>query len=120
MPVWGDYDTGIGRHASIRRMSTHETEPVALTWLFNFVRPFRVRITSTSGGAHVPTSYHYRHRAIDCTGTAEEMKRLHAAALKHPRSFREAFYDPAGVYVKNGVVRHGIIGGHRDHVHLAR
>src|SRR4029450_6333717 len=70
-------------------MSAADVEPGSLTSLLNFVRPFRVRVTSTSGGAHVPTSYHYRYRAVDCTGTRAEMERLHAAALKHPQSFRE-------------------------------
>jgi len=97
-----------------------EVEPVPLTWLFNFVRPFKVRVTSTSGGNHVPTSWHYVHRAIDVTGTANEMRRVHLAALRHPERFREAFYDPTGRYVKNGRVYDGVIGGHRDHVHLAR
>jgi len=101
-------------------MSRADVEPVALTWLFNFVKPFRVRVTSTSGGNHVPTSYHYRHRAIDVTGPPAELKAVHAKALQNPKAFVEAFYDPAGRYVKNGVVRLGAIGGHSDHVHLAR
>jgi len=48
------------------------------------------------------------------------MEAVHAKALRNPKSFVEAFYDPAGRYVKNGVVRLGTIGGHSDHVHLAR
>jgi hypothetical protein len=96
------------------------SEPVPLTFLVNFVRPFAVRVTSTSGGAHVVGSYHYVHRAIDVVGTAAEMEKLARAAVGRPHAFREVFYDPLGRYVKNGQVRLGHIGGHRDHVHLAR
>jgi hypothetical protein len=95
-------------------------EPQPLTWLFNFVRPFNVHVTSTSGGDHVPSSYHWVYRAVDVAGTPVAMRAVHAAALRHARDFREAFYDPAGRYVKNGRVVKGQIGGHRDHVHLAR
>jgi hypothetical protein len=95
-------------------------EPVPLTFLFNFVKPYRVRVTSTSGGAHVPGSYHYVYRAIDVSGTAEEMRRLARDACERPWAFREVFYDPLGRYVKNGTVRQGKLGGHQDHVHLAR
>lgn len=95
-------------------------EPVPLTFLVNFIKPYRVRVTSTSGGAHVIGSYHYVHRAIDVTGTEDEMRKLAAAALSRPQAFREVFHDPMGRYVKNGRVRLGKIGGHADHVHLAR
>jgi hypothetical protein len=96
------------------------SEPVALTWLFNFVKPYPVRVSSTSGGNHVPTSYHFQHRAIDVVGTPQALMRVAQAALARPAAFREVFYDPARRYVKNGVVRAGAIGGHSDHVHLAR
>lgn len=91
-----------------------------LTWLFNFVKPYPVRVSSTSGGAHVHGSYHYMHRALDVVGTPAALMRVQQAALARPLQFREAFYDPANRYVKNGVVRQGRIGGHVDHVHLAR
>jgi hypothetical protein len=95
-------------------------EPVPLTWLFNFVKPYGVKVSSTSGGNHVPSSWHYVHRAIDVTGPPPEMMKVAKAALARPKSFKEVFYDPAGKFVKNGVVHPGGIGGHRDHVHLAR
>lgn len=97
-----------------------QPEPVPLTFLFNFARPYKVRVSSTYGGRHVVGSYHYVHRAVDFTGTEEEMRRLARAACSRPHAFREVFYDPLGRYVKNGVVKHGRIGGHSDHVHLAR
>jgi hypothetical protein len=95
-------------------------EPVPLTWLLNFVRPYNVRIGSTYGGNHVPNSWHYKYRAIDVYGPADVMMRLARAAVLRPKDFKEVFYDPLGRYVKNGVVRQGAIGGHKDHVHLAR
>lgn len=53
-------------------------------------------------------------------GTAEKMMALQRRALRRPALFREAFYDPAGRYVKNGRIQIGAVGGHKDHVHLAR
>jgi hypothetical protein len=91
-----------------------------MTWLINFCHPYKLRCGSTSGGNHVPSSYHWIDRAVDMYGPPEEMMKLARAALKTPGSFREAFYDPAGRYVKNGRIIKGAIGGHRDHVHLAR
>jgi hypothetical protein len=101
-------------------MGAGQLEPVPMTWLINFLQPFNVRVSSTSGGRHVPTSYHWRHRACDVVGTPDELRRVARRALAQPASFREVFYDPMGRYVKNGVIRQGAIGGHGDHVHLAR
>jgi hypothetical protein len=91
-----------------------------MTWLINFTRGSGLRCGSTSGGNHVPSSYHWIHRAVDMYGPPERMMALQKRALNSAPSFREAFYDPAGRYVKNGRVIPGAIGGHRDHVHLAR
>lgn len=95
-------------------------EPVAMTWLINFVRASGLRCGSTSGGNHVPSSYHWAHRAVDMYGSPENMMRLMRRALSTPQSFAEAFYDPAGRYIKRGRIIKGAIGGHKDHVHLAR
>lgn len=91
-----------------------------LRWLQHFVRPFDVQITSTTGGKHVKSSWHYKGRAVDVAGSPDQMRALAEAALAHPEQFRELFYDPLGVYVKDGKVYRGAIGGHSDHVHLAR
>lgn len=95
-------------------------EPTPLTWLVNFAHPFKLRVGSTYGGNHVIGSYHYRYRAIDVYGPEEAMRACAAAACRRPGEFREVFYDPLGRYVKNGEIRLGKIGGHEDHVHLAR
>lgn len=101
-------------------LAHHQAEPVPLTWLFRWVKPYKVQLTSTYGGNHVPNSYHYRYRAIDVFGTHEEMMRLMGATVRSSREFREAFYDPFGRFVKDGNVHLGAVGGHSDHVHLAR
>lgn len=91
-----------------------------LRWLEHFVSPFGLSITSTTHGKHVKGSYHYKGRAVDVAGSPARMRALAEAALQHPEQFSEMFYDPLGVYVKNGRVVKGSIGGHSDHVHLAR
>lgn len=91
-----------------------------LSFLKQFVAPFGVTITSTTGGKHVKGSYHYKARAVDLSGSPDKMMALARAALQQPQLFREMFYGPAGFYIKNGRVYKGDIGGHDDHVHLAR
>lgn len=75
--------------------------------------------TSDSSVAKPGKSYHNSGRAIDVAPNAEAMKFL-AYAFAHPGQFKEVFYDPAGRYIKNGVIVKGSIGGHSDHVHIAR
>jgi hypothetical protein len=91
----------------------------SLAWLFNFVREFPIIVTCTSSGNHVPTSWHYKHRAIDIVGERQVLERVMRKAMRNHASLLEAFYDPFGQYIKNGVIKKGAIGGHQDHVHLA-
>lgn len=75
---------------------------------------------SAPGSVGAPgKSYHNYGRAIDVAVDPAAMQFL-AYAKKHPEQFREVFYDPAGWYIKNGRIVHGSIGGHSDHVHVAR
>lgn len=67
------------------------------------------------GGA--ADSYHMRGEAIDVSPDTAA-KKAYAYALSHPWLFTEAFFDPAGMYIKNGKVYHGAIGGHSDHIHF--
>lgn len=92
----------------------------SLSFLEPIGQRFGLSITSTTGGKHVPGSYHYQGRAVDFAGDPNRMMALMQYALHHPGQFVEAFYDPAHAYVKNGRVYRGQIGGHTDHVHLAR
>lgn len=95
-------------------------EPVPMTFLINFVQGFDLKCGSTTGGNHVSNSYHWSNRAVDMYGSKDEMLRLQRKALRTPQLFREAFYDGAERYVKNGRIIRGKLGGHLDHVHLAR
>jgi hypothetical protein len=92
----------------------------SIAYLEHFAAPYGLTITSTTGGKHVKNSYHYRGRAIDVAGNPRSMMALARQALQHPEQFTEVFFDPLGVYVKNGKIYKGSIGGHSDHVHLAR
>ena len=91
-----------------------------LDQLLQFARAAGITVTSTTSGTHTPTSYHYKGRAVDVAGTADQMRRFFLAALKQfGTRIKELFYDPMGYYIKNGAAIRGAIGGHGDHVHLA-
>lgn len=92
----------------------------ALSQLIPLGSKFGLTVTSTTSGKHTPTSWHYKKRAADYGGDQARMMSLMRYALANPHLFKEAFFDPAGAYVKNGKVYRGKIGGHSDHVHLAR
>ena len=79
-------------------------------------------------GAHVQGSWHYKHdqngsaRAYDYGNVPNKPGILMSAIqalLANPGDVKEAFYDPAGKYIKNGKVYNGAIGGHGDHLHVA-
>lgn len=80
-------------------------------------------ITSTTGGVHSPTSYHYQSRAIDF-GSDDWSNRKEAQAQARlvdefgDRYFTELF-GPANWYIKNGVRYPGTFPGHHDHLHVA-
>lgn len=85
------------------------------TWAAKVARKMGLTVTSTTGGAHAPGSYHYSGRAIDVAGPPSVMARYYRfMAQKNPT---ELFYDPLGG-IKNGQ-QIGAIGGHSDHVHVA-
>lgn len=112
----GDKGAVTGRGGGFKLSNNGST----LSQLEPLAHQFGLKITSTTGGKHVPNSYHYQGRAVDFSGDpAREMSLMHYA-LAHPHQFKEAFFDPAGYYVKDGRVYRGAIGGHNDHVHLAR
>ena len=80
-------------------------------------------ISSTTGGTHSPTSWHYKARAFDGgSGDPNEgpEKRAQEKLLKKfgPGYFAELF-GPCDWYVKNGVVYKGTFPGHDDHLHVA-
>ena len=68
------------------------------------------------------SSYHNFGRAIDVAVNDASM-RFVEYARKHPQLFREVFFDVGkhAIYIKNGVLYPGRkLGGHDDHVHIAR
>lgn len=86
-----------------------------LTAGMNRARQLGLTITSTTGGGHVKTSYHYLGRAFDAAGSPKQMREFYTEmSHTHPT---ELFYDPMGG-IKNGH-QIGAIGGHSNHVHLA-
>lgn len=79
---------------------------------------FHLTITSTTGGTHVPTSWHYKGRAFDAAGKASDMAAFwEYARTTYGSELLELFYDPKGA-IKNGA-KIAAIGGHSDHVHVA-
>ncbi len=119
---WGQRDAGAATAAEIRRIpSYHQLAPSLQRAAVDAVR-MGLTVTSTTGGTHSPTSFHYRHNhadgrghAIDVAGDPAKMAAFYRRYVN--RGPRELFYDPLGG-VKNGV-QIGPIGGHWDHVHLA-
>lgn len=88
---------------------------------------FDVYITSTNGGTHTPTSYHYRNQAVDIgSDSADEKARCQRALLVEfgPLYFAELFGPDNGYFVKNGsqyVATEGEFNEnlHDDHIHMA-
>jgi hypothetical protein len=91
------------------------------------LRHYNVYVTSTTGGSHSPTSYHYSGRAVDIGADSQvEKNRCHAGLLKRFGApyFTELFGPNNKQFVKNGV-RYSIADGdpletqHDNHIHVA-
>lgn len=93
----------------------------ALTVGKKLEKMFGVTVTSSTGGNHVPGSYHYQGRAVDIGGTPDQMMKAYKYLVKNLplQKKTELFYDPAGFYFDNSTKIKGKIGGHSDHIHLA-
>lgn len=96
----------------------------ALRWA---LANFDVYVTSTNGGAHSPTSYHYRNQAVDIgSDNAAEKARCQKALLKKfgPGYFAELLGPDNEAWVKNGSQYTATEGDaleaqHDDHIHMA-
>jgi len=97
--------------------------PASLRAAMALAQKMGLTITSTTGGAHTATSWHYKGRAFDASNgsapTAEMMQFALEVARRWGRKTLEMFYDPLGWYLKHGSKVMGAIGGHSDHVHVA-
>jgi len=82
-----------------------------------------VYVTSTTGGTHSATSYHYQGRAIDFgsddyTNNSEAQAQARLSDKFGDGYFTELF-GPADWYVKDGNRSPGTFPAHHDHLHLA-
>lgn len=89
------------------------------------------RVTSTTGGKHAPTSYHYREGtdgiglAVDFAGPvpstdSPELLAIYQALAPLGRFCAELIYNgPGGGSWKLGKKVAPYVGGHHDHVHIA-
>lgn len=76
-------------------------------------------VTSTTGGTHSPTSWHYSGNAVDLGGTRSQMISFQKSEAKRgARKYNELF-GPDSFYIKNGAVYEGAFPDHQDHVHVA-
>ena len=80
-------------------------------------------ITSTTGGTHSPTSWHYKAKAFDAgSGASDEgpEKRAQQKLLNtYGAGYFAELFGPLPWYVKSGVVYSGVFPGHSDHLHVA-
>jgi hypothetical protein len=101
------------------------------TWkeIDRYLRAKRIRIgpptpAQTTGGKHVPTSYHYHGTArdygihdSDAPAVARALRPI-ASQLNSP--IAELFFSPLNIWYKHGHITLGSrIGGHQDHCHVA-
>jgi hypothetical protein len=77
-------------------------------------------VTSTTGGTHAPTSWHYKGRAVDlASGSVSDMAAAQAAIDRVVgRTNLLELFGPGRPNVKNGSICPPI-PDHRDHVHVA-
>jgi hypothetical protein len=80
-------------------------------------------ITSTTGGTHSPTSWHYKARAFDGGSNAgdegPEIMAQERLLSRFGADYFAELFGPADWYVSNGVKYSGTFPGHSDHLHVA-
>ena len=80
-------------------------------------------VTSTNGGTHSTTSWHYQNRAVDFgSNSSSEGPEIEAQELllkAFGASYFKELFGPAGFWVKEGVIHSGTFPGHGDHLHVA-
>ena len=80
-------------------------------------------ITSTTGGKHSPTSWHYKAKAFDIgsngPGEKPEIEAQQRLLSQFGAGYFAELFGPDNWYVKNGVKYSGVFPGHHDHLHVA-
>jgi hypothetical protein len=80
-------------------------------------------ITSTTGGTHSATSWHYKARAFDGgsngPGEIPEIRAQNRLLKEFGAGYFAELFGPDNWYVKNGVKCPGTFPGHADHLHVA-
>jgi hypothetical protein len=80
-------------------------------------------VTSTTGGTHSSTSYHYQAKAVDFgssgPGETPEITAQRLLLDTYGASYFAELFGPDPWYVKNGVVYRGVFPAHGDHLHVA-
>lgn len=76
-------------------------------------------VTSTTGGTHSPTSWHYSGKAVDMASSRDNMIAFQRSEAKRGAHKYNELFGPDSFYIKNGVVYDGAFPDHQDHVHIA-
>lgn len=80
-------------------------------------------VTSTNGGSHSPTSWHYQDRAVDFgsdDGSETPEKKAQELLLdEFGADYFAELFGPCGWHIKNGVYKPYPFPDHGDHLHLA-
>lgn len=83
-----------------------------------------VFVTSTNGGTHSSTSWHYQNRAWDggsdgSRGEEPEKEAQEALLKRFGAHYFAELFGPCNWYIKNGVKYSGTFPNHGDHLHVA-
>jgi hypothetical protein len=80
-------------------------------------------ITSTTGGTHSATSWHYKARAFDggsdSGNEGPEIEAQNRLLAKFGAGYFAELFGPDDWYVSNGVKYSGTFPNHHDHLHVA-
>lgn len=83
------------------------------------VTQFDQVVTSTNGGVHSPTSWHYSCRAVDIAGPYDGMVGFQKWLAENRGAGCLEIFGPDSYYYKNGSKYQGAFPAHDDHIHYA-
>ena len=80
-------------------------------------------VSSTTGGTHSPTSWHYSGHAVDFgsggPGESPEIEAQNALLNTFGAGYFAELFGPDSWHIKNGVIKPGTFPNHGDHLHVA-